>query len=169
MFFLLCFKNIDKLNVYFNNLENVLIILTKSVSVICCFGHPFLLLNKYLQLLTANSFHNNPYFLTDTKLRQLYCHFGHLSASKQYKVLECVSHEPDKKMIDNLTKYCTYFQKHGKSPDQFKITLKKHANFNYLILVNIIYIDGSLILHIVDDATRFQEARWLNNVFAKLI
>ena len=32
--FLLCLEDMDKLNVYFNNLENVLIISTKSVPVI---------------------------------------------------------------------------------------------------------------------------------------
>ena len=41
--FLLCIKDIDKLDVYFNNLENLLIASTKSVSAVCCFGHTFLL------------------------------------------------------------------------------------------------------------------------------
>lgn len=29
------------------------------------------------------------------------------------------------------------------------------------------YIDGNPILHIVDEATRFQAARWLNNISAR--
>ena len=29
------------------------------------------------------------------------------------------------------------------------------------------YIDGSPILHIIDEATRFQAARWLQNISAK--
>lgn len=41
--FLLCFEDMEKLNVYFNNLENILIISTKLLPVVCCFGHPFLL------------------------------------------------------------------------------------------------------------------------------
>lgn len=42
-FFLLYLKDIDKLNVYFNNLKNILIILTKLVPMIYHFGHLFLL------------------------------------------------------------------------------------------------------------------------------
>lgn len=41
--FLLCYEDMDKLYVYFNNLRNVLITSTKLVLVICCFGHLFLL------------------------------------------------------------------------------------------------------------------------------
>ena len=41
--FLLYFEDMDKLNIYFNNLENVLIISTKLVPVICRFDHPFFL------------------------------------------------------------------------------------------------------------------------------
>ena len=65
----------------------------------------------------------------------------------------------DKKIIDNLTKYCIYCQKHKKSPDRFKFTLKEDANFNYLIFIDIININRNLILHIVNETTRFQTAR----------
>ncbi len=165
--FLLCLEDMDNLNVYFNNLENVLITSTKSVPVVRRFGHPFLLWDKSLQSFIANSFNNNPCFLTDTELRQLHRRFGHPSAGKLHKVLERAGHETDKKIVDNLTKYCMHCQKHGKSPGRFKFTLKEDANFNYSILVDIMYIDGSPILHVVDEATRFQAARWLNNVSAK--
>ena len=67
--FLLCLEDMDKLNVYFNNLENVLITSTKSVPVVHCFGHSFLFWHKSLQSFIANSFNNNPYFLTDIKLQ----------------------------------------------------------------------------------------------------
>ena len=153
--FLLCLEDMDKLNVYFNNLENVVITSTKSVPMVRRFGHPFLLWDKSLQSFIANSFNNNPCFLTDTELRQLHRRFGHPSAEKLHKVLERSGHETDKKIIDNLTKYCTHCQKHGKLPSRFKFTLKEDTNFNYSILVDIMYIDGSLILHIVNEAIRF--------------
>ncbi len=86
--FLLCLEDMDKLNVYFNNLENLLIPSTKSVIVVCRFGHPFLLWDEFLHSFIANSFNNNSCFLTDTELHQLYCRFEHLSEGKLYKVLE---------------------------------------------------------------------------------
>lgn len=59
------------------------------------------------------------------------------------------------KIINNFTKYYKHCQKYKKSSGRFKFTLKEDANFNYSILFNIIYIDDSLILHIVDKVTRF--------------
>lgn len=165
--FLLCFKDIYKLNVYFNNLENILIISTKLVLVVHCFGHPFLLWDKFLQSFIANSFNNNPCFLIDTEPRQLHYYFGYPFAGKLHKVLERVGHKTDKKTIDNLIKYCKHYQKYGKSLGYFKFTLKKNTNFNYFILINIMYIDGNPILHVIDEATRFQAAKWLNNISIK--
>lgn len=123
--FLLCLEDMDKLNVYFNNLENILITSTKSVLVVRRFGHPFLLWNKSLQSFIANFFNNDPCFLTDTELRQLHRCFKHPSAGKLHKVLERAGHGTDKKIIDNLTKYCMHCQKYGKSPGRFKFTLNE--------------------------------------------
>lgn len=96
-------------------------------------------------------------------------HFRHSSFGKLYKLSECARHEIDKKIIDNLIKYNKYCQKHRKSSGYFKFTLREDANFNYLILVDIIYIDDNPILHIIDETIRFQVAKWLNNISAKHI
>jgi hypothetical protein len=40
-------------------------------------------------------------------------------------------------------------------------------DINHTILIDVMYIDRSPILHIVDDATRFQAARWLKNLSAR--
>ena len=52
-------------------------------------------------------------------------------------------------------------------PGRFKFILRDDVNFNYSIIVDIMYIDNSPILHIVDEATRFQAAKWLSNISAK--
>lgn len=90
--------------------------------------------------------------------------FDHPSAEKLHKVLKHVGYEIDKKIIDNLTKYCTHCWKHRKLLSHFKFTLKEDDNFNYSIFVDITYIDKNLILHIVNEATQFWAARWLKNV-----
>ena len=146
----------DKLNVYFNNLENILITSTKLVPVVRRFGHPFLLWDESLQSFIANSFNNNPCFLTDIELRQLHRRSGHPSAGKLHKVLERAGHETDKKIIDNLTKYCTHCQKHGKSPGRLKFTLKEDANFNYSILVDIMCLRQSY------ERREIMEIRWID-------
>jgi len=47
--FLLCLVDIDYLQVYFNNLKNLLIISRSIVLVVYYFGHPFLLWNISLR------------------------------------------------------------------------------------------------------------------------
>jgi hypothetical protein len=63
--------------------------------------------------------------------------------------------------------FCHYCQKYGKSPGRFRFTLKDDINFNYNVIVDVMYISGALLLHIVDEGTRFQAGRWLQNVSAK--
>jgi len=41
--FLLCLADIDRLQIYYNNLRNVVITCTEKVPVVQQFGHPFLL------------------------------------------------------------------------------------------------------------------------------
>ena len=75
--FLRYLENMDKLNVYFNNLENLLMASTKSLPVVCRFGYRFLLWDESLYSFVANYFNNNLCFLTDIELRQLHCSFKH--------------------------------------------------------------------------------------------
>jgi hypothetical protein len=35
------------------------------------------------------------------------------------------------------------------------------------VYIDIIYINGSPVLHIIDEATRYQAAHWLQNISAK--
>ena len=99
--------------------------------------------------------------MIDTKLRQLHRRFDHPFALKLRRILERFEHDDDliKTALNKLTEYCTFCQKHGKSPERFKFTLREDVNFNYFIIVDIMYIDNDLILHVIDEATRFQSAR----------
>lgn len=36
-----------------------------------------------------------------------------------------------------------------------------------MVYVDVMYIEGQPLLHIVDEATRFEAARWLNNISAQ--
>lgn len=106
---LLYLEDMDKLNVYFHNFKNVLITSKNFVSVVYRFSHLFLLWDKSLYSFIADFFNNNSCFLIDMELRQLHYYFRHLSIQKLDKVLKYASHETDKKIIDNLIKYCTHY------------------------------------------------------------
>ena len=73
------------------------------------------------------------------------------------------------KKSKKLTRFCEQCQKFGKSPGRFKFKLRDEVNFNYTILIDIMYIDGNPILHIVDEGTRYQAAQWLRNMTSEHI
>jgi hypothetical protein len=153
--FLLCLADMDSLQVYYNNLKDVIITRTGVVQVVRRFGHLFLLWNSALQSYLAESFDTNPCYLTDVELRQLHRCFGHPSVERLQKLLYRAGYESDKSTIEQLTKFCYYCQKYSKSPGRFRFTLKDDINFNYNVIVDVMYISGAPLLHIVDEGTRF--------------
>jgi hypothetical protein len=166
--FLLSLADMDRLRVYFNNLTNGLVLSTgDTVPVVRRFGHPFLLWDASLQTAISDSFKYNPCFLTETELRRLHRRFGHPSVRRLQDVLYRAGHDVDKETLEYLTNYCKHCQKHGRSPGRFQFTLKDDVNFNYSIIVDIFYISGKPVLHIVDEGTRYQAGRWLQNISAK--
>jgi hypothetical protein len=56
---------------------------------------------------------------------------------------------------------------HGKSPGRFKFTLKEDHEFNYSVIVDVLYLDGKPVLQVVDSATAFGAARFLKDMSAR--
>jgi hypothetical protein len=166
--FCLSLADMDELKVYFNNLRNQLITSTgKQIPVIRRFGHSFLLWDTSLKTFISESFTSNPCFLTEPELRRLHRRFGHPSIEKLRNVLERAGHEVDKQALEYLTRYCEQCQLNGKSPGRFKFNLRDDVNFNYSIIVDIFYIYGKPVLHVVDEGTRYQAGRWLQSLSAQ--
>ena len=89
--------------------------------------------------------------------------------SRLYRILERAGQEVDKQALEYLTKYCKHCQLHGHSPGRFRFNLRDDVAFNYSIIVDIFYINGKPVLHVVDEATRYQAGRWLNSISAKTV
>jgi hypothetical protein len=53
-----------------------------------------------------------------------------------------------------------------KSFGRFKFTLKDDHKFNYLITIDVMYLDKKPVLQVVDSATAFQAARFLKDMSA---
>ena len=66
-----------------------------------------------------------------------------------------------------INKFCHYYKIKGEAPRHFKFTLKKDVDFNYKIIVDVIYLDGKPILYAGDATTAFQTSQFLNNISAK--
>ncbi len=173
--FLLSLADMNRLKVYFNNVKNILIMIAQfeksSLSIIRRFDHEFLLWKNFMQTYIDQSFNLNLCYLIETKLRQLHKRFDHSSIRKLYDLLERFDHEVKKSVLKKLIKFCTFCQKHEKSSERFKFTLRDdvNMNFNYSVIVDVMYIENNLILHVIDEVTRFQAARWLQNISVKHI
>jgi hypothetical protein len=148
-----------------------MIIKNRSLSVIRRFDHDFLLWKNsyFLHSYIAQSFNSNFCYLTDVELRQLHRRFEHSFIIKLHDLLKRFNHDVEKAVLKKLIKFCISCQKYAKLSEKFKFTLKDEINFNYSVIVDVMYIENSLILYVVDDATRFQIAKCLQNISAKHI
>ena len=166
--FLLCLADMDRLGVYYNNVKDLLVGPNISLRVVRRFGHAFLLWDTHLHLYIQDSLAYDPCYLTSTELRQLHRRFGHPSVDRFYRVLQRAGHDAvSREELGKISRVCEYCQKYGRSPGRFRFQLKDDIDFNYSIVVDIMYIDGQPLLHIVDEATRFQNGRWLQNLTSK--
>lgn len=98
--FLLCFVDMDCLGIYFNNINNLLVMKSTRILVIYCFDHPFLLWKSSLNSFITQSFDYNPCYLTEIELRQLHRRFRHFFAIKLRLLLEWLRHEINKPAFD---------------------------------------------------------------------
>ena len=87
--------------------------------------------------------------------------------NRLYQLLERSGHVVKFQALQYLTKYCEQCQKHVWLPGRFAFNLKDYLDFNYNIIVDIMYIEGKSVLHPVDKTIHFQAGRWLKNVLAQ--
>jgi hypothetical protein len=50
---------------------------------------------------------------------------------------------------------------------RFKFTLKDNYEFNYIVIINVIYLDSKLVLQVVDFLILFQATKFLKDISAK--
>jgi hypothetical protein len=167
--FLLSLSDLDRLNVYFDNLRNVLIGPKPKMTtpVIRKFGHPFIIWDYSFETYAMQSLNDNPCFFTETELRRLHRRFGHPSTARLSRLLERAGHDPDNEVLAKIRTMCHHCQIYGKSPGRFRFTIRDDVNFNHSIIVDVMYIESRTVLHIIDEATRYNAARWLSNLSTK--
>lgn len=68
-----------------------------------------------------------------------------------------------------MIKYYKYYQNHEWSSKKFNFMIKNDIEFNYNIIVYILYIEKKLILNIIDKITYFQVKRLVKDIFTKYI
>jgi hypothetical protein len=141
-------------------------------SIIRRYVHAFLLWKILNQSLIVAFFDENLCYLIEIELRRLHRRFDHFSARRLHQILDRFEHDVEYKAITHLIKFCHHCQMHEKSLDRFIFLIKnEEIQFNFNILMNILYIEcrkeNESVLHLMNEAIRFQTSRWLKDILAK--
>ncbi len=168
--FLLCLNDLDRLDIYFNNLINEIVQHERRHFVIRRYDHAFLLWKMFIQSLILEFIEKNSCLLIEIELRRLHRRFDHLSARRLYEILERFDHELESRVIKHLIKFCHHCQMHEKFSDRFIFAIRNEdILFNHSIMIDILYMkyksaNNKFVLHIMNETTRFQTSRWLKNI-----
>ena len=95
--FLLCLNDMDRLNVTFDNIKNVLYQGDKRFSVLRKWGYSWLLFNIPQSMI---------FYLSKTELRQFYRRFKHLSTRRLIDLFNQIEEEFDPGIIKCITEFC---------------------------------------------------------------
>lgn len=67
-----------------------------------------------------------------------------------------------RRVLEKIEKSCEPCQIYPQRIRRFKFTLREDKDFNHAIYADVFYIDGKPVLQVVDEATIFKAAKWLN-------
>ena len=158
--FLLGLDLLDKLQLYLDTTRDVLISSPGNISVpvVRKFRHVYLewkredaVLFSRSELLKLDRGFRHP---TDTKLLNL------IRKARSHEATEAIT-----KVLKEISKSCNTCQRLGSQPTIFKTTLPtlQEVKFGEEISMDLMFIEGKAILHIVDTATRFSSAIFLDS------
>jgi hypothetical protein len=144
----------------------------KHHSMIRRYSHAFLFWNISAQSLIAKSLDQNSCYLIEIELRRFHRRFDHFSTRRLQTILDRSDHEINSRAIEYFIKFCHHCQIHEKFSSRFNFTLKNDLEFNFNIVVNILYLEmksnvNKSILHVMNEAIRFQVDKWLKNITAR--
>jgi hypothetical protein len=130
-----------------------------NIPVIRKWGHPWFFLAKEEAAIS---------FLTETELRRLYRRFGHPAAGTLHRLLTRSGHdEVEFQALEAIERFCHHCQMNAKAPTRFRFTIRDDCEFNYRVIVDVMYLDSKPVLHIVDDTTTFQSGTSLKSLSAE--
>ena len=65
-------------------------------------------------------------------------------------------------ILEDISKRCNPFQRITNAPNRFRVTIgAEHVKFNDRIQLDVMFLDGKPLLHIVDEGTKFSAARFI--------
>ncbi len=141
-------------------------------SMIRRYYHAFLFWKLSAQSVKAKSLDQSSCFFIEIELRRFHRRFDHFSIRRLQTILDWFDHEINFQTIEYFLKYCHHCQTHEKFSNRFYFTLKNDLEFNFNVIVNILYLEiksdvNKSILHVINETICFQIDRWLKNIIAR--
>lgn len=157
--FLIGLDILDRYQMIVDNVHNVLrcYSIECEIPLVRKFGHIYLEWPK-----------QNDVFYTQEELRKLHRNFSHPSADKLYSLLKMArpweTDEGTRRILEEISSRCEACQRFSQAPVRFKVTLPSEENlvFGDELSIDIMFLEGKAVLHIVDTATRFSAATFLD-------
>jgi hypothetical protein len=148
----------DRLKIYLNNVTNEIVSTDgkRRAPVIRKWGHPWFFISKLESAL----------YLTNVELKRLHRRFGHSATDRFCKLLKRASHEKHRNELEEIEKFCHQYQMNGPQPQRFKFIFRDDCEFNYEIIIDVLHLISRPVLHCVNRAIAFQDARFLPFMFA---
>ena len=84
--------------------------------------------------------------MTESELRRIHRRFRYLLVRRLFKILQRAGHDTEFKAIEYLIKYCHQCQMNSKALKRFKFILKDDYNFNFEIIIDVLYLDSKPVL-----------------------
>ena len=100
---------------------------------------------------------------TKAELQRLHLHFFHPSVGKLFNLLKRARPERAdtdvRQMLEEITKACEECRNYSVKPFRFRAAFPpEHVIFNHEIALDLMWLEGQPVLHIVDTHTHFQNA-----------
>ena len=113
-------------------------------------------------------------FFSKAQLQKLHRHFFHPSSEKLYKLLKKARPEDTtpqtQDILEEITTRWDPCQRVQPGPNRFKVTFGgESVKFNEEVVIDIMYLDGKPVLHLVDAETHFSATRFLPDVSTRTV
>lgn len=109
---------------------------------------------------------------TRSQLKKMHMHFFHPSEKKLFNLLKRIDPEQTTsetlKIFDSISHACTTCTIHSSGPHRFRVSFPKNiCVFNHELALDLMWLDGNSVFHVVDLHTHFSSAIFLRGKSTK--
>lgn len=107
-----------------------------------------------------------------SQLKKMHMHYFHPSAQKLFNLLKRIDPAQTDgetfKVLQHISDSCRTCKIHSPGPHRFRVSLPKDkCIFNHELALDLMWLDGSPLLHVVDTHTHFSSARFIDGKSTK--